>query len=93
VDWVLRGVRLDLADHVRPLTIAAFGILLRGSGFAFRKAVLRTSSRRNFGAAFAISSVIVLQDEQVPLEPRMTSYETLRWTQLRPGFEGRLDNP
>ena len=42
-----------------PLTIAALGIVLRGSSFAFRKAVLRTSSRRNFGAAFAISSVLV----------------------------------
>jgi cytochrome bd ubiquinol oxidase subunit II len=42
-----------------PLTIAALGIVLRGSGFAFRKAVLRDSSRRNFGAAFAASSVIV----------------------------------
>ena len=42
-----------------PLTIAAFGIVLRGSGFAFRKAVLRTRDRRNFGAAFASSSVLV----------------------------------
>jgi cytochrome bd ubiquinol oxidase subunit II len=42
-----------------PLTLAAFGIVLRGAGFAFRKAVLRTSSRRNFGAAFAVSSVVV----------------------------------
>jgi cytochrome d ubiquinol oxidase subunit II len=42
-----------------PLTIAAFGIVLRGSSFAFRKAVFRTRDRRNFGAAFAISSVIV----------------------------------
>src|SRR3954447_17188375 len=42
-----------------PLTIAAFGIVLRGSGFAFRKAVFRTRDTRNFGAAFAISSVIV----------------------------------
>src|SRR3954451_6835380 len=42
-----------------PLTIAAFGIVLRGSGFAFRKAVLRTRDRRNFGAAFALSSVSV----------------------------------
>ena len=42
-----------------PLTIAAFGIVLRGSGFAFRKTVTRTSSRRNFGAAFASSSVLV----------------------------------
>jgi len=42
-----------------PLTIAAFGIVLRGSSFAFRKAVFRTRDRRNFGAAFAASSVIV----------------------------------
>jgi len=42
-----------------PLSIAAFGIVLRGSSFAFRKAVFRTRDRRNFGAAFAISSVIV----------------------------------
>jgi cytochrome d ubiquinol oxidase subunit II len=42
-----------------PLTIAALGIVLRGSGFAFRKEVLRTRDRRNFGAAFASSSVLV----------------------------------
>ena len=42
-----------------PLTLAAIGIVLRGASFAFRKAVLRTNSRRNFGAAFAISSVVV----------------------------------
>jgi len=42
-----------------PLALAAFGIVLRGSGFAFRKAVFRTRDRRNFGAAFALSSVLV----------------------------------
>jgi cytochrome bd ubiquinol oxidase subunit II len=42
-----------------PLALAAFGIVLRGSSFAFRKEVFRTSSRRNFGAAFASSSVLV----------------------------------
>jgi cytochrome bd ubiquinol oxidase subunit II len=42
-----------------PLSLAAFGIILRGSSFAFRKMVLTTRDRRNFGAAFAISSVIV----------------------------------
>ncbi len=42
-----------------PLTLAALGIVLRGSSFAFRKEVFRTSSRRNFGAAFAFSSVLV----------------------------------
>jgi cytochrome bd ubiquinol oxidase subunit II len=41
-----------------PLTIAALGIVLRGSSFAFRKSVFRTRDRRNFGAIFAISSVI-----------------------------------
>jgi len=42
-----------------PLAIAALGIVLRGSGFAFRHAVLRTSERRAFGALFATSSVLV----------------------------------
>jgi cytochrome d ubiquinol oxidase subunit II len=42
-----------------PLTIAAIGIVLRGSSFAFRKTVFRTRDRRNFGAAFAVSSVLV----------------------------------
>src|SRR6478609_2367719 len=40
-----------------PLTLAAFGIVLRGSGFAFRKAVTRTRDRRNFGAAVASGRV------------------------------------
>jgi cytochrome bd ubiquinol oxidase subunit II len=42
-----------------PLTLAALGIVLRGSSFAFRKSVFRTRDRRNFGAAFASSSVLV----------------------------------
>ena len=42
-----------------PLTVAALGIVLRGAGFAFRKAVFRTRDRRNFGAAFAVSSILV----------------------------------
>src|SRR3954451_18690 len=42
-----------------PLSLAAFGIVLRGSSFAFRKAVFRTRDQRNFGAAFALSSVLV----------------------------------
>src|SRR5438067_6179879 len=42
-----------------PLSLAALGIVLRGSSFAFRKEVFRTSSQRNFGAAFASSSVLV----------------------------------
>src|SRR4051794_33275654 len=42
-----------------PLSLAAAGIVLRGSSFAFRKEVFRTSSQRNFGAAFASSSLLV----------------------------------
>ncbi|GAA4746081.1 cytochrome d ubiquinol oxidase subunit II [Nocardioides endophyticus] len=42
-----------------PLTLAALGIVLRGASFAFRKAVFRTRDKRNFGAAFAVSSVLV----------------------------------
>ncbi len=42
-----------------PLTIAALGIVMRGASFAFRKSVMRTRDRRNFGAAFAASSVLV----------------------------------
>jgi cytochrome bd ubiquinol oxidase subunit II len=42
-----------------PLTIAAFGIVLRGASFAFRKAVFRIRAQRHFGAIFAVSSVLV----------------------------------
>src|SRR4051794_24905600 len=42
-----------------PLTLAALGIVLRGSSFAFRKVMFRTADRRRFGAAFASSSVLV----------------------------------
>ena len=42
-----------------PLTLAAIGIVFRGASFAFRKTVFLTRERRNFGAAFAISSVVV----------------------------------
>lgn len=41
-----------------PLTGAAVGIILRGSGFAFRKAVDDLPLKRLFGAAFAASSVL-----------------------------------
>ena len=42
-----------------PLTLAALGIVLRGSSFAFRKVLVRTPQQRVFGGLFAISSVIV----------------------------------
>jgi len=41
-----------------PLGLAALGIVLRGSGFAFRKVSVRTAEQRVTGAAFAASSVI-----------------------------------
>jgi cytochrome d ubiquinol oxidase subunit II len=40
------------------LGLAALGIVVRGSGFAFRKVVVRTEHQRVAGAAFAASSVI-----------------------------------
>jgi cytochrome bd ubiquinol oxidase subunit II len=42
-----------------PLSLAALGIVLRGSSFAFRHSVFRTRDQRRFGAAFALSSVLV----------------------------------
>jgi cytochrome d ubiquinol oxidase subunit II len=41
-----------------PLTLAAFGVILRGSAFAFRKSVSEVSLKRLFGATFALSSVL-----------------------------------
>jgi cytochrome d ubiquinol oxidase subunit II len=41
-----------------PLGVAALGIVLRGSGFAFRKASVRTAEQRAAGAAFAVSSIL-----------------------------------
>jgi cytochrome d ubiquinol oxidase subunit II len=41
-----------------PLTIVAFGIILRGSAFAFRKTVTQIAVQRIFGISFALSSVI-----------------------------------
>ncbi|MGZ4137419.1 MAG: cytochrome d ubiquinol oxidase subunit II [Actinomycetota bacterium] len=41
-----------------PLALAGLGIVLRGSGFAFRRVVVRTPEQRATGAAFALSSVI-----------------------------------
>jgi cytochrome bd ubiquinol oxidase subunit II len=41
-----------------PLALAALGIVLRGSGFAFRKSIEGLSGRRIAGATFAISSLL-----------------------------------
>lgn len=42
-----------------PLSIAALGIVLRGSSFAFRKVAPTLAEQRLFGAVFATSSVMV----------------------------------
>jgi cytochrome d ubiquinol oxidase subunit II len=41
-----------------PLVLAVLGIVLRGSGFAFRKSVEGLRERRAAGATFAISSLV-----------------------------------
>jgi cytochrome bd ubiquinol oxidase subunit II len=41
-----------------PSTVAAFGVILRGAGFAFRKEVTTMKSARILGATFALSSVL-----------------------------------
>ncbi|MCW2879212.1 MAG: terminal oxidase subunit [Sphaerisporangium sp.] len=41
-----------------PLTLAALGIIARGTAFAFRKAAKELWQQRLFGAAFAISSLL-----------------------------------
>jgi cytochrome d ubiquinol oxidase subunit II len=41
-----------------PIALAAVGIVLRGSGFAFRKSIESLSGRRAAGATFAISSLL-----------------------------------
>ena len=41
-----------------PLTLAGFGIVLRGSAFAFRKLAPTVAQARLFGAIFATSSVL-----------------------------------
>jgi cytochrome d ubiquinol oxidase subunit II len=41
-----------------PIALAAVGIVLRGSGFAFRKSIEGLSGRRAAGATFAVSSLL-----------------------------------
>ncbi|MFR9805129.1 cytochrome d ubiquinol oxidase subunit II [Pseudonocardia sp. RS010] len=42
-----------------PLGLAALGVVVRGSGFAFRSVMVRTDRQRVAGAAFAVSSILV----------------------------------
>ena len=41
-----------------PLCLAALGIVLRGSGFAFRKLARREASQRRYERLFAVSSIL-----------------------------------
>jgi cytochrome d ubiquinol oxidase subunit II len=41
-----------------PLTLAAFGIVLRGAGFAFRKSIRSPRLRQALGRTFALSSIL-----------------------------------
>ncbi|MCW2599709.1 MAG: Cytochrome bd-I ubiquinol oxidase subunit 2 [Frankiales bacterium] len=41
-----------------PLGLAALGIVLRGTGFAFRRVVIRSEQQRVASAAFEVSSII-----------------------------------
>lgn len=41
-----------------PLTVVAIGVILRGSGFVFRKSLDASRLRRRFGLLFGLSSVI-----------------------------------
>jgi cytochrome bd ubiquinol oxidase subunit II len=41
-----------------PLTLTAFGMIARGSAFAFRKSITTLGMRRFLGAGFALSSLI-----------------------------------
>ncbi len=41
-----------------PLTLAAFGMIARGTAFAFRKSISTLGMRRFLGASFALSSLV-----------------------------------
>jgi cytochrome d ubiquinol oxidase subunit II len=41
-----------------PLTAAAFGVILRGSSFAFRGAATESTAHRVYSTAFALSSIV-----------------------------------
>jgi cytochrome d ubiquinol oxidase subunit II len=53
-----RGFAAIMSTLYIPLGLAALGIVLRGSGFAFRKVSMRTAHQRVNGAVFAASSVV-----------------------------------
>lgn len=81
-----------------PITIAAFGIILRGSGFAFRKSIEGLSGRRAAGAVFAISSLLTpffmgtvvgaIAAENVPADGNGDAFSS--WLQPLPLLVGAL---
>ena len=81
-----------------PLTVAAFGIILRGSGFAFRKVIEGLSGRRAAGATFAISSLLTpffmgtvvgaIAAGNVPAEGNGDAFSS--WLQLLPLLVGAI---
>jgi cytochrome d ubiquinol oxidase subunit II len=81
-----------------PLTVAAVGIILRGSGFAFRKSIEGLSGRRAAGATFAISSLLTpffmgtvvgaIADGNVPAEGNGDAFSS--WLQPLPLLVGAI---
>jgi cytochrome d ubiquinol oxidase subunit II len=47
-----------MSTLIIPLTLAAFGVIMRGAAFAFRKVTEALWLKRIFGASFAASSVV-----------------------------------
>ena len=58
LDRLLIRVRGDLLDLFIPLSLAALGIVLRGSGFAFHKTARRTGGRDLAERLFGLSSLL-----------------------------------
>jgi len=81
-----------------PLTLAAFGIVLRGAGFAFRESVRSLEVKRALGATFALSSVLTpffmgavvgaIADGNVPAGGDGDAFSS--WLQPLPLFTGAL---
>ncbi len=81
-----------------PLTLAAFGIVLRGAGFAFRESIRSVEAKRALGATFAISSVLTpffmgtvvgaIADGNVPAAGNGDAFSS--WLQPLPLFTGAL---
>ena len=57
MDGLPAGLRRVASTLYIPLTLAALGMIARGSAFAFRKTVTNPRMQRLFGIAFAFSSL------------------------------------